>query len=65
MPDRIHDGWAGRLIGGIEGLPHEFTFLKNGACTDDDNDFEWTHLWFMDKEDVIKLPCELTQKSRD
>ena len=67
--DRIYGGWVGMLIGGIEGLPHEwkykeqpratlpeFTFLKNGARSDDDNDFEWTHLWFMDKEGVIKLP---------
>ena len=67
--DHIYGGWAGMLIGGIEGLPHEFkykeqpratlpdfTFLKDGARTDDDNDFEWTHLWFMDKEGVIKLP---------
>lgn len=67
--DRIYGGWVGTLIGGIEGLPHEFkyneqpratlpdfTFLKEGARTDDDNDFEWTHLWFMDKEGVIKLP---------
>ena len=67
--DRIHGGWAGMLIGGIEGLPHEFkyreqprdtlpefTFLPDGARTDDDNDFEWTHLWFMDREGVIKLP---------
>ena len=57
------------LIGGLEGLPHEFkyrehprdtlpefTFLANGARSDDDNDFEWAHLWFMDKEGVIKLP---------
>lgn len=57
------------LIGGLEGLPHEFryrehprdslpefTFLAEGARTDDDNDFEWTHLWFMDTEGVIKLP---------
>jgi len=67
--DRIYGGWAGMLIGGIEGLAHEFkykeqpratlpdfTFLKNGARTDDDNDFEWTHLWFMDREQVTKLP---------
>ena len=67
--DQIYGGWVGMLIGGIEGLPHEwkytnqpratlpdFTFLKNGARTDDDNDFEWTHLWFMDKENVLKLP---------
>lgn len=67
--DRIHGGWAGTLIGGIEGLPHEFkyketprdtlpdfTFLEKGARSDDDNDFEWTHLYFMDKESLIKLP---------
>ncbi len=24
--DRIHGGWAGMLIGGIEGLPHEFKY---------------------------------------
>jgi len=34
----------------------EFTFLQNGARTDDDNDFEWTHLWFLDQEGVVKLP---------
>ena len=67
--DRIHGGWAGMLIGGLEGLPHEFkhneqpsaalpefTFLEQGARSDDDNDFEWTHLWYMDKEGVLKLP---------
>ncbi len=67
--DRIHGGWVGMLIGGLEGLPHEFkykeqprdtlpefTFLPDGARSDDDNDFEWTHLWFMDKERVLKLP---------
>ena len=66
--DGIYGGWAGMLIGGIEGLPHEwkytnepratlpdFTFLKDGARTDDDNDFEWTHLWFMDKENALKI----------
>ncbi len=53
------------LIGGLEGLPHEFkykeqprdtlpefAFLPDGARSDDDNDFEWTHLWFMDREGV-------------
>jgi hypothetical protein len=67
--DRIHGGWVGTLIGGLEGLPHEFkyreqprdtlpefTFLANGARSDDDNDFEWPHLWFMDQEGVLKLP---------
>ena len=69
LMDQIYGGWVGMLIGGIEGLPHEwkytnqpratlpdFTFLEKGARTDDDNDFEWTHLWFMDKENVLKLP---------
>ena len=67
--DRIYGGWVGMLIGGLEGLPHEFkykeqprdtlpefTFLAKGARSDDDNDFEWPHLWFMDKEGVLKLP---------
>jgi len=67
--DRIYGGWTGMLIGGLEGLPHEFkynehprdslpdfTFLPQGARSDDDNDFEWPHLWFMDKEQTIKLP---------
>ena len=51
--DRIYGGWVGMLIGGIEGLPHEFkykeqprdtlpefTFLEKGARSDDDNDIE-------------------------
>jgi hypothetical protein len=67
--DSIYGGWVGTLIGGLEGLPHEFkykeqpretlpefTFLPKGARSDDDNDFEWPHLFFMDKEGVIKLP---------
>ena len=67
--DRIYGGWVGMLIGGIEGLPHEFkyneqpretlpdfSFLPKGARTDDDNDFELTHIYFMDKENILKLP---------
>lgn len=67
--DRIHGAWAGMLIGGIEGLAHEFKYideprkdlpqyalLPNGARSDDDNDFEWTHLYFMDKEGTFKIP---------
>jgi len=69
--DRIHGGWVGTMIGGIEGLAHEFKYndtprdtlpdfalLPDGAKTDDDNDFEWTHLYFMDKEGVLKIPYE-------
>ena len=67
--DRIYGGWAGMLIGGLEGLPHEFkykerpretlpefTFLEVGARSDDDNGIEWMHVWFMDQEGVVKLP---------
>ena len=67
--DHIYGGWAGMVIGGLEGLPHEFKYNENprsslpdfqylpdGARTDDDNDFELTHLYFMDKENVLKLP---------
>jgi hypothetical protein len=67
--DRIHGGWVGMLIGGLEGLPHEFkyqeqprdtlpefTFLEKGAWSDDDNDFEWPHLFFVDREGTLKLP---------
>ncbi|MEI7945436.1 MAG: ADP-ribosylglycohydrolase family protein [bacterium] len=67
--DRIYGGWVGMLIGGLEGLPHEFkykeqprdtlpdfTFLEKGARSDDDNDFEWPHLFFLDQEGVSKLP---------
>ena len=69
LRDRIYGGWLGMLIGGIEGLPHEFkyrekprdelpefTFLAKGARSDDDNDIEWTHLWFMHQEGVLLLP---------
>jgi len=67
--DRIRGGWTGMLIGGLEGLPHEnkyiddprdtlpsFTMLSEGAKTDDDNDIEWTHAYYMDKYGVLKIP---------
>jgi hypothetical protein len=67
--DHIRGGWTGMLIGGIEGLAHEFKYIQEprkdlpdypllpkGARTDDDNDFEWTHLYYMDKEGSIKIP---------
>jgi ADP-ribosylglycohydrolase len=69
--DKLYGGWVGMLIGGLEGLAHEFKykdqpreslpdfkFLPNGARTDDDNDFELTHIYFMDKENVLKLPYD-------
>lgn len=69
--DRIYGGWVGMLIGGLEGLPHEFkyreepspvlpefTFLADGARSDDDNDIEWLHLWFMHQKKTLKIPYE-------
>jgi hypothetical protein len=69
--DRIYGGWVGMLIGGLEGLPHEFkyldeprpelpefTFLASGARSDDDNDIEWLHLWFMHRKKTLKIPYE-------
>ncbi|MGQ9770808.1 MAG: ADP-ribosylglycohydrolase family protein [Thermogutta sp.] len=69
--DRIYGGWVGMLIGGLEGLPHEFkyrdepssslpefTFLANGARSDDDNDIELLHLWFMHEKQVLKIPYD-------
>jgi hypothetical protein len=69
--DRIRGGWVGMLIGGIEGLKHEFKYnerpreslpdfplLPEGARSDDDNDFELTHLYFMDKEGTLKIPYD-------
>ena len=69
LRDHIYGGWVGMLIGGLEGLPHEFkyreqprqslpefTFLADGAVSDDDNDVEWTHLWYMDRENEVFLP---------
>ena len=67
--DYIRGGWSGMLIGGIEGLPHEFkyndaprdslpefTFLKDGARSDDDNDIEWMHIYYMDKLRMLEIP---------
>lgn len=69
--DRIYGGWVGMLIGGLEGLPHEFkylekpredlpefSFLAHGARSDDDNDIEWLHLWFMNQTGQLFLPYE-------
>ncbi len=66
--DHIRGGWTGMLIGGIEGLAHEFKYIKepraslpeyrflpDGSRSDDDNDFEWTHLWFMEREGTLKI----------
>jgi hypothetical protein len=31
LADRIHSGWAGILIDGLEGLPHEFKSVSPPA----------------------------------
>jgi hypothetical protein len=67
--DRIYGGWLGMLIGNLEGLPHEFeyldhprdrlpefTFLAKGAWSDDDSDIELTHLYFMAREQTLRVP---------
>lgn len=69
--DRIYGGWLGMLIGGLEGLPHEFKYLESpredlpefiflpkGARSDDDNDIEWLHLWFIDRTGRLFLPYD-------
>jgi hypothetical protein len=66
--DRIRGGWAGQMIGNIQGLPFEFKykdepgplpdFTPNLArCrSDDDTDIEWVHLHAMDRRDAILIP---------
>ena len=67
--DKIYGGWAGMLFGGLEGLPHEWKYnveqhatlpdfwvFPQGARSDDDNDFELTHLYFLKKENKLKIP---------
>ena len=72
LRDKIQGAWTGMLIGGLEGLAHEFKYIAQpretlpdfspsiagGARSDDDNDFELTHLYFMDKLGVLKIPYE-------
>lgn len=72
LRDKLHGAWAGTLIGGLEGLVHEFKYneapredlpdfnlsISGGARTDDDNDFELTHLYYMGQLNVLKIPYE-------
>lgn len=69
LRDKIQGAWVGTLIGGLEGLPHEYKYLdepaadlpdfnvsiSDGPRTDDDNDFELTHLYYMDQRNVLKI----------
>jgi len=66
--DRIRGGWAGQMIGNIQGLPFEFKYKNNPGplpkftpnlprCrSDDDTDIEWVHLHAMDRLGVLRVP---------
>jgi len=66
--DRIRGGWAGQMIGNIQGLPFEFKYKDApgplpdftpdlARCrSDDDTDVEWVHLHAMDRLGRIELP---------
>ncbi|NQT89056.1 ADP-ribosylglycohydrolase family protein [bacterium] len=66
--DRIRGGWAGQMIGNIQGLPYEFKYEDSPGplpdftpnlpvCrSDDDTDIEWTHLHAMDRLGVLEVP---------
>ncbi len=66
--DRIEGGWAGQMIGNIQGLPHEFKYKDQPGpipnftpnlpvCrSDDDTDIELVHLYAMDRMGILRLP---------
>ena len=66
--DRIRGGWAGQMIGNVQGLPFEFKYKDAPGplpdftpnlprCrSDDDTDIEWTHLHAMDRLGTLLVP---------
>lgn len=69
--DKIRGGMLGQILGNLNGLPHEFKYIKepgqvknyvpellSGAHTDDDTDFEWVYIIEMQKERNIYLPYD-------
>lgn len=68
LRDRIRGGWAGQMIGNVQGLPFEFKyedepgplpeFVPNlPRCrSDDDTDIEWVHLHAMDRTGTLEVP---------
>jgi len=66
--DRIRGGWAGQMIGNIQGLPFEFKYKDSPGplpeftpnlprCrSDDDTDIEWVHLHAMDRLGALLVP---------
>ena len=69
LEDKIRGGFLGQLFGNLNGRPHEFKYIENpgaiesytpnlseGAVTDDDTDIEWVYLYYMQKDDLLRLP---------
>lgn len=68
LRDRIRGGWAGQMIGDIQGLPFEFRYKDEPGplpdftpnlpiCrSDDDTDIEWVHLHLMNRLGTAKAP---------
>lgn len=66
--DRIRGGWAGQMIGNIQGLPFEFKYKDAPGplpdftpnlprCrSDDDTDIEWVHLHAMERYGALEVP---------
>lgn len=67
--DKIRGGMLGQILGNLNGLPHEFAYIKkpgqvknyvpellSGARTDDDTDFEWVYIVEMQKKRNVFLP---------
>jgi ADP-ribosylglycohydrolase len=68
LRDRIRGGWAGQMIGNVQGLPFEFKYKDEPGplpefvpnlprCrSDDDTDIEWVHLHAMDRTGALEVP---------
>ncbi|MBC7892110.1 MAG: ADP-ribosylglycohydrolase family protein, partial [Sphingobacteriaceae bacterium] len=71
ITDKIRGGLLGQILGNLNGLPYEFKYIQeagdlknyvpslpNGACTDDDTDFEWVYIHTMQKKRSVFLPYD-------
>jgi len=72
LRDKIRGGLLGQMLGNLNGLPHEMTYiaepgdvkeyvpsLPEGAWTDDDTDFEWVYIVAMAEHDSVLIPPEM------
>ena len=68
LRDKIRGGLLGQMLGNLNGLPHEFKYIKEpgnvttytpalprGARTDDDTDFEWVYIVEMQRRGTVYL----------